>query len=150
VNGSVDLVHTQIRVAEGRSLPELGLSQHNIFPAGSSIQCRMTAEDPAKNFQPDTGRIEVLNHNCVIVLLNGCSFLSKSHLLHNCTNLCIYTLLALTRFVKNNREVVWVMFNYTSVCTNCQHVCVQASTGTAMHCYPYCKQHTITVMMMML
>ena len=56
---SVDLVHTQIRVAEGKSLPELGLNQHNIFPTGSCIQCRMTTEDPAKNFQPDTGRIEV-------------------------------------------------------------------------------------------
>lgn len=55
----VDLVHAQIRVTEGMSLPELGLSQHNIFPNGSSIQCRMTTEDPAKNFQPDTGRIEV-------------------------------------------------------------------------------------------
>jgi pyruvate carboxylase len=55
----VDLVHSQIRVTEGKSLPELGLSQHNIFPTGSSIQCRMTTEDPAKNFQPDTGRIEV-------------------------------------------------------------------------------------------
>lgn len=55
----VDLVHSQIRVSEGKSLPELGLSQHNIFPNGSSIQCRMTTEDPAKNFQPDTGRIEV-------------------------------------------------------------------------------------------
>jgi pyruvate carboxylase len=55
----VDLVHSQIRLTEGKSLPELGLSQHNIFPTGSSIQCRMTTEDPAKNFQPDTGRIEV-------------------------------------------------------------------------------------------
>jgi len=58
-NDSVDLVHTQICVAEGKSLPELGLSQHNIFPTGSSIQCRMTTEDPAKNFQPDSGRVEV-------------------------------------------------------------------------------------------
>jgi len=64
LNGSVDLVHTQIRVAEGRSLPELGLSQHNIFPNGSSIQCRMTTEDPAKNFQPDSGRIEVAGLLC--------------------------------------------------------------------------------------
>jgi pyruvate carboxylase len=55
----IDLVHSQIRVTEGLSLPELGLSQHNIFPNGCSIQCRMTTEDPAKNFQPDTGRIEV-------------------------------------------------------------------------------------------
>jgi len=59
LNGSVDLVHTQIRVTEGRSLPELGLTQNNIFTNGSSIQCRMTTEDPAKNFQPDSGRIEV-------------------------------------------------------------------------------------------
>ena len=56
---SVDLVHTQIRVAEGKSLPELGLSQHTVFPQGCAIQCRMTTEDPAKDFQPDTGRIEV-------------------------------------------------------------------------------------------
>lgn len=26
---------------------------------GFAIQCRVTTEDPAKNFQPDTGRIEV-------------------------------------------------------------------------------------------
>lgn len=55
----VDLVQSQIRVAEGRSLPDMGLSQDNIKLNGYSIQCRMTTEDPAKNFQPDTGRIEV-------------------------------------------------------------------------------------------
>jgi len=55
----VDLVHSQIRIAEGKALQELGLSQHNIFPNGCAIQCRMTTEDPAKGFQPDTGRIEV-------------------------------------------------------------------------------------------
>jgi len=55
----VDLVQSQIRVAEGKSLTELGLDQHNIFPQACSIQCRMTTEDPAKEFRPDTGRIEV-------------------------------------------------------------------------------------------
>lgn len=55
----IDLVQSQIRIAEGKSLQELGLLQHNIYPSGCSIQCRMTTEDPAKNFQPDTGRIEV-------------------------------------------------------------------------------------------
>ena len=55
----VDLVQSQIRVSEGKSLPELGLVQPNIALNGTSIQCRMTTEDPAKNFQPDTGRIEV-------------------------------------------------------------------------------------------
>ena len=69
LNGRVDLVHTQIRVAEGKSLPELGLNQHNIFPTGSSIQCRMTTEDPAKNFQPDTGRIEVSKAGGEVYLL---------------------------------------------------------------------------------
>jgi len=46
-------------VAEGMTLPELGLTQENIKPQGYAIQCRVTTEDPAKNFQPDTGRIEV-------------------------------------------------------------------------------------------
>ena len=55
----VDLVQSQIRVAEGKSLPELGLNQKDIALNGTSIQCRMTTEDPAKQFQPDTGRIEV-------------------------------------------------------------------------------------------
>ncbi|CAI9740990.1 pyruvate carboxylase, mitochondrial-like isoform X2 [Octopus vulgaris] len=55
----VDLVQSQIKVAEGKSLSEIGLTQDNIKLHGCSIQCRMTTEDPAKNFQPDTGRIEV-------------------------------------------------------------------------------------------
>merc|ERR1719334_65296 len=54
----VDLVQTQIRVAEGRTLPSLGLSQDNINTHGVAIQARVTTEDPAKSFQPDTGRIE--------------------------------------------------------------------------------------------
>ena len=55
----VDLVQSQIKVAEGHSLKDLGLTQENIKMNGSAIQCRMTTEDPAKNFQPDNGRIEV-------------------------------------------------------------------------------------------
>ncbi|XP_030750753.1 pyruvate carboxylase, mitochondrial isoform X1 [Sitophilus oryzae] len=55
----VDLVQSQIRVAEGITLPELGITQEKIQPSGFAIQCRVTTEDPAKNFQPDTGRIEV-------------------------------------------------------------------------------------------
>jgi pyruvate carboxylase len=55
----IDLVQTQIRVAEGMTLPEMGLTQEKITPQGYAIQCRVTTEDPAKNFQPDTGRIEV-------------------------------------------------------------------------------------------
>lgn len=55
----MDLVHAQIHVAEGRSLPDLGLRQENIRINGCAIQCRVTTEDPARSFQPDTGRIEV-------------------------------------------------------------------------------------------
>uniref|UniRef100_A0A6G1SBC2 Pyruvate carboxylase n=1 Tax=Aceria tosichella TaxID=561515 RepID=A0A6G1SBC2_9ACAR len=55
----VDLVQTQIRVAEGASLPELGLEQDKIHAHGCSLQCRVTTEDPARGFAPDTGRIEV-------------------------------------------------------------------------------------------
>lgn len=55
----VDLVQSQIKVAEGHTLQDLGLTQDKIKVNGSSIQCRMTTEDPAKDFQPDNGRLEV-------------------------------------------------------------------------------------------
>ncbi|XP_063976631.1 pyruvate carboxylase, mitochondrial [Diachasmimorpha longicaudata] len=55
----IDLVQSQIRIAEGMTLPELGMTQEKISPQGYAIQCRVTTEDPAKSFQPDTGRIEV-------------------------------------------------------------------------------------------
>uniref|UniRef100_A0A7E4VII3 Pyruvate carboxylase n=2 Tax=Panagrellus redivivus TaxID=6233 RepID=A0A7E4VII3_PANRE len=55
----VDLVQAQIRVAEGKSLEELKLTQDNIHIHGTAIQCRVTTEDPALGFQPDSGRIEV-------------------------------------------------------------------------------------------
>lgn len=55
----IDLVQSQIRIAEGMTLPELGMTQENITSQGCAIQCRVTTEDPAKGFQPDTGRLEV-------------------------------------------------------------------------------------------
>jgi len=55
----VDLVQTQIKVAEGHLLSDLGLSQPEIESHGAAIQCRVTTEDPSKGFQPDTGRLEV-------------------------------------------------------------------------------------------
>ncbi|KAJ6652169.1 hypothetical protein lerEdw1_013130, partial [Lerista edwardsae] len=55
----VDLVHAQIHISEGKSLPDLGLKQDNVRINGCAIQCRVTTEDPARGFQPDTGRIEV-------------------------------------------------------------------------------------------
>lgn len=55
----IDLVHAQIRLAEGKTLKEMGLTQDIVKEQGFAIQCRVTTEDPAKNFQPDSGRIEV-------------------------------------------------------------------------------------------
>ncbi|KHJ96357.1 biotin carboxylase domain protein [Oesophagostomum dentatum] len=55
----VDLVQAQLRIAEGKTLADLKLSQDNIIPHGAAIQCRVTTEDPARSFQPDSGRIEV-------------------------------------------------------------------------------------------
>lgn len=55
----IDLVQTQIKIAEGASLPDLGLHQEDIHAHGCSVQCRVTTEDPAREFAPDTGRIEV-------------------------------------------------------------------------------------------
>ncbi|OBJ46910.1 pyruvate carboxylase [Mycolicibacterium mucogenicum] len=53
----VDLVAAQLRIAAGRSLAELGLSQDRIRIRGAAMQCRITTEDPANGFRPDTGRI---------------------------------------------------------------------------------------------
>ena len=53
----VDLVSSQLRIAAGRTLDELGLSQDSVVARGAALQCRITTEDPANNFRPDTGRI---------------------------------------------------------------------------------------------
>ncbi|AHD19352.1 pyruvate carboxylase [Rhodococcus pyridinivorans SB3094] len=53
----VDLVQSQLRIAAGESLEELGLSQEGITIRGAALQCRITTEDPANGFRPDTGRI---------------------------------------------------------------------------------------------
>ncbi|NNH72653.1 pyruvate carboxylase [Nocardia uniformis] len=53
----VDLVQAQMRIAAGQSLEELGLSQDSITIRGAALQCRITTEDPANGFRPDTGRI---------------------------------------------------------------------------------------------
>ncbi|MGE0787263.1 MAG: pyruvate carboxylase [Sandaracinaceae bacterium] len=55
----VDLVQSQIRIASGATLADLGLTQDAITARGVAIQCRVTTEDPANGFTPDTGRIEV-------------------------------------------------------------------------------------------
>ncbi len=53
----VDLVESQLRIASGETLDDLGLTQESIVVRGYAMQCRVTAEDPANDFRPDTGRI---------------------------------------------------------------------------------------------
>ncbi len=51
----IDLIQTQIRVAAGEPLP---FKQSDVKLNGASIECRINAEDPAKNFQPCPGKIQ--------------------------------------------------------------------------------------------
>ena len=53
----VDLVASQLRIADGETLEQLGLSQDTLTARGAALQCRITTEDPANGFRPDTGRI---------------------------------------------------------------------------------------------
>lgn len=51
----IDLIKAQLRVAAGEPLP---FKQEDIRVNGAAIECRINAEDPAKNFQPSPGKIE--------------------------------------------------------------------------------------------
>lgn len=54
----VDLVSAQLRIAAGETLADLGLDgQDAVRLRGAALQCRITTEDPANGFRPDTGRI---------------------------------------------------------------------------------------------
>ena len=54
----IDIVQSQIRIAGGASLADLGIaSQADVGVSGFAIQARVTSEDPANNFQPDSGRL---------------------------------------------------------------------------------------------
>ena len=51
----IDLIKAQIAVASGAPLP---FKQEDVRHTGASIECRINAEDPSKNFQPSPGTIE--------------------------------------------------------------------------------------------
>jgi len=56
----IDLVRSQILVADGHRLHEAPLNiptQDNVEHRGVAMQCRVTTEDPERNFTPDYGRI---------------------------------------------------------------------------------------------
>ncbi|KRB78339.1 pyruvate carboxylase [Nocardioides sp. Root190] len=53
----VDLVQSQLRIAAGETLADLGLAQDTVRLRGAALQCRITTEDPANGFRPDTGKI---------------------------------------------------------------------------------------------
>ncbi|MBA4016004.1 MAG: acetyl-CoA carboxylase biotin carboxylase subunit [Pirellula sp.] len=50
----IDLIKQQIRVAAGEPLP---WKQSDIAAKGHALECRINAEDPARNFQPCPGKI---------------------------------------------------------------------------------------------
>jgi acetyl-CoA carboxylase, biotin carboxylase subunit len=53
----IDLVKEQIRIAAGE---KLGYNQDAIKFSGASIECRINAEDPQRDFMPCAGKIESL------------------------------------------------------------------------------------------
>ncbi|GGY08741.1 pyruvate carboxylase [Streptomyces tanashiensis] len=53
----IDLVQSQLRIAAGETLTDLGLEQESVVLRGAALQCRITTEDPANGFRPDTGMI---------------------------------------------------------------------------------------------
>lgn len=53
----IDLVGAQLRIAAGATLGELGITQDQIYVNGFALQTRITTEDTANGFRPDTGRI---------------------------------------------------------------------------------------------
>ena len=55
----IDLVLSQLRIARGETLADLGIAQEGISVQRSAIQCRLTTEDPADDFRPATGTIVV-------------------------------------------------------------------------------------------
>ncbi len=63
-----DLVAWQIRVVEGLALP---MSQEDINAAcnGHSVEVRLYAEDPARDFAPQTGKLERFDHETAAALV---------------------------------------------------------------------------------
>ncbi|MEZ6004591.1 MAG: acetyl-CoA carboxylase biotin carboxylase subunit [Planctomycetota bacterium] len=50
----IDIIQQQIRLAAGENL---GIRQKDVQPRGHTIECRINAEDPSRDFQPSPGLI---------------------------------------------------------------------------------------------
>ena len=53
----LDLVRAQIEIAAGKGLP---LTQADVKAHGHAIECRVCAEDPYRDFMPETGTVQYL------------------------------------------------------------------------------------------
>ncbi|MDE2347883.1 MAG: acetyl-CoA carboxylase biotin carboxylase subunit [Gammaproteobacteria bacterium] len=54
----VDLVAAQIAIAAGDGLP---LTQSDVVSRGCALECRVNAEDPARDFLPSPGRVDAVH-----------------------------------------------------------------------------------------
>eukprot|EP00535_Pseudo-nitzschia_heimii_P006921 CAMPEP_0197189256 /NCGR_PEP_ID=MMETSP1423-20130617/19451_1 /TAXON_ID=476441 /ORGANISM="Pseudo-nitzschia heimii, Strain UNC1101" /LENGTH=1220 /DNA_ID=CAMNT_0042641315 /DNA_START=181 /DNA_END=3843 /DNA_ORIENTATION=+ len=59
----IDLVQAQMKIAAGASFDDVGLKQEEITARGVAIQCRVTTENPERDFAPDTGTISLYRHS---------------------------------------------------------------------------------------
>jgi acetyl-CoA carboxylase biotin carboxylase subunit len=72
----IDLVKLQITLAAGAELP---YAQQDVRWIGHAIECRVTAEDPARGFAPSSGRVNALR------LPDGPWVRTDSHLFAGCS-----------------------------------------------------------------
>ena len=72
----LDIVAEQIRLASGE---QLGFGQADVTFSGHAIECRINAEDPAKNFTPCAGKIDALH------MPGGPGVRIDSHIYQGCT-----------------------------------------------------------------
>ena len=54
----IDIVKEQLRIAAGE---KLGLKQSDVQTQGHAIECRINAEDPAGNFAPSPGKVDLFH-----------------------------------------------------------------------------------------
>lgn len=72
---NIDIVQSTFLIAGGATFEQLGLNQETIIPVGIAMQCRITTEDPARDFAPDTGMLDVCRHSTGPgIRIDGCGY----------------------------------------------------------------------------